>query len=92
VKHAANESSPLLTAEQRVDQAITSLSMGRAFSTEQMEWLGRIRNHLVENLSIDPDDFELPIFARYGGRSRAKKVFGSEFDELLATINERVAA
>ena len=36
----------------------------------------RIKAHLVQNLTIDPEDFDtLPIFTRAGGRNRAEKAF-----------------
>jgi type I restriction enzyme R subunit len=93
VKHAADEKSPLLTAEQRVDKALAEAVSAREFTGEQQEWLQRIRTHLIENLSIDDDDFNVvPIFARYGGLGRAKKVFGEELTPLLVELNEKVAA
>ena len=93
IKHAADEHSPLLTAEARVDNAITAFSEGRALSTPQNEWLGKIRAHLIENLSVDERDFEVvPIFARSGGWGRANKVFDGELATILQDLNERVAA
>ena len=53
VKHAANNTSPLLSASERVDQALTTLTRGRSFTDEQGAWLDRITTHLQENLSID---------------------------------------
>ena len=93
VKHAAGQQPELLTAAERVDQAFTRLTAGRAFTEEQHQWLTRIRTHLQENLSLDRNDFEyLPVFSRHGGWSRAAKVFGNDLISLVATINEAVAA
>ena len=93
IKHAADEQSPLLTAEGRVDKAIADYSEGRELSAPQREWLSKIRAHLIENLSVDEEDFELvPIFARSGGWGRANKVFDGALAEVLDDLNERVAA
>ena len=63
VKHAANKKAPLLTAEERVDAAVQRFAKDKDLSDEQLEWLKRIRTHLVQNLSIDKDDFNVvPIF------------------------------
>ncbi len=58
VKHAAREEAPLLTAAERVERRMRTLREGREFSQEQRRWLDRIRAHLVQNLSIDQDDFD----------------------------------
>ena len=93
VKHAAKETEPLLTAAERVDRAFARLTAGRTFTPAQQAWLDRIRDHLVANLSIDRDDFEnLPILADAGGWGSANKVFDGNLEELIATINEAVAA
>ena len=93
VKRAADEAAPLMTAEERVDKAIAGVMEGGTFSDDEVEWLKRIRNHLVENLSIDPEDFKVvPIFSRHGGIGRARKVFGKRLEPLLTELNERVAA
>lgn len=93
VKHAADEAQPLLTAEERVRLAPAKLTAGKAFSPEQQQWLERIREHLVVNLSIGQHDFEtLPVFADRGGWGRANRVFGGELPTLLAQLNEAIAA
>jgi type I restriction enzyme R subunit len=93
VKHAAREEEPLLTAEERVRRAFERITAGRTFTAEQGQWLGRIRSHLVENLSIGVDDFEaIPIFANFGGWGRADKVFEGNLASLLREVNEAVAA
>ncbi len=59
VKHAALETAPLLTAQERVDTAMRQITEGRDLNDEQAAWLERIRLHLIENLSIDREDFSL---------------------------------
>ena len=93
VKHAARQGEPLLTAAERVDRAFTTLAAGRTFTADQQAWLGRIRRHLIENLSIGQDDFDnMPILADAGGWGRANKVFDGKLAELVETVNEAVAA
>jgi type I restriction enzyme R subunit len=93
VKHAARATEPLLTAEERVDRALTGLTAGKVITAEQQPWLDRIRAHLVENLSIERDDFDdLPIFNRLGGWKPANDAFGGQLVPFLAQINEAIAA
>jgi type I restriction enzyme R subunit len=93
VKHAASEEAPLLTAEERVRQAFEKMAAGRKFTEEQQQWLDRIRDHLVENLSIDQEDFEeLPVFTRFGGWGKANRVFDNKLNNIIGQINEAIAA
>jgi type I restriction enzyme R subunit len=93
VKHAADEAAPLFTAEERVDRAISKLTAGKSFSEAEGRWLGRIREHLVANLSIDKDDFDdVPVLAREGGWSQVNKVFGGKLETFLHELNEAIAA
>jgi type I restriction enzyme, R subunit len=93
VKHAASEEQPLLTAAERVDRAFQELTAGQTFTADQQGWLDRIRQHLVENLSIDREDFDdLPVFARHGGWTAADRAFKGRLAALLQSVNEAVAA
>lgn len=93
VKHAADEAAPLLTAEERVDKALAKLTEGKTFSAEEQRWLGRIREHLAANLTIDKDDFDdVPVLAREGGWVQANKAFGGKLEGLLVELNEAMAA
>jgi type I restriction enzyme R subunit len=93
VKHAADESQPLLTAEERIRQAFAELTANKSFTAEQQKWLDRIRDHLVANLSIDQDDFLLmPVFEQSGGWLQANRVFDGRLQELLTELNEAIAA
>ncbi len=93
VKHAADEHQPLLTAAERVERAFERVTANQTFTEPQQAWLDRIRTHLVENLSIEPDDFDLiPIFQREGGLVAARRAFGPRIDTLLRDLNEAIAA
>lgn len=93
VKHAADAGAPLLTAAERVDQALTRVTSGKTFTEEQRAWLDRIRQHLHDNLSIDEDDFAVvPELEREGGWGAFRRAFGSDVDQLLHDLNEGLAA
>ncbi len=93
VKHAAREQEPLLTAQERVDRAMAALTTDRQFTPEQQAWLDRIRAHLVENLTIEKDDFDLsPVLHDAGGWGKANRVFEGELPVFLKAINQAVAA
>jgi type I restriction enzyme, R subunit len=92
VKHAANGESPLLTAKERVSEAFKRIAVGKTFTPEQEQWLERIQEHLITNLSIDQEDFEtMPIFIRLGGWGRASKVFGGQLPQLINSFNQAIA-
>ncbi len=93
VKHAAKEDEGLFTAEERVARAFERVTRGKTFTPEQQAWLGRIREHLIANLSINQEDFEnLPVFSDYGGLRRASQLFGPDLPVLIRELNEAIAA
>ncbi|MGK2939682.1 MAG: type I restriction-modification enzyme R subunit C-terminal domain-containing protein [Solirubrobacteraceae bacterium] len=92
VKHAALDTAPLLTAEERVEAAMQQVTEGRDLSAEQAAWLDRIKLHLIENLSIDREDFSLvPVLSDHGGWGPANKTFDGQLAELLASMNKELA-
>jgi type I restriction enzyme, R subunit len=93
IKHAAREDEPLFTAEERVNRAFERVVADLQLVDEQQKWLDRIRNHMIENLSIDQEDFDdLPIFNRFGGWTKANRVFNGQLDQIIKHINEAIAA
>ena len=92
VKHAAREQEPLFTAEERVDRAFRQIAAGKTVTPDQEQWLGRLRAHLIENLSIQAIAFEdLPILSRDGEWGRANHALNNEVGEFLKRINEALA-
>jgi type I restriction enzyme R subunit len=94
VKRAADEQQPIYTAAERVDLAFAAVTSKRTFTPEQTVWLGRIREHMLENLSIDTGDFDLmPVFSNAGGLTVVRRAFGEdEFIKLIHKLNEAIAA
>ncbi|MBN2445666.1 MAG: restriction endonuclease subunit R, partial [Phycisphaerae bacterium] len=93
VKRAATETAPLFTAEERVDAAIARVTAGRQFTDEQAKWMEHIRQHMVQNLSIEPQDFkDIPVLADRGGWGRANRTFDGQLADLLDQLNEELVA
>lgn len=93
IRHAAM-GEPLLTAEARVDRAFEKLRTSRKFIPEQEEWLVLIRRHLIDNLLLEKEDFDLmPIFKRQGATFQSVNgIFGGRLEELLQEINQAVVS
>ena len=92
VKHAAREQEPLLTAAERVARAFETVTASQDFTAEQQQWIDRIRVHMIENLTVDKEDFDLiPVFTQWGGWGKANKVFNSSLGVLLTRLNETIA-
>lgn len=93
IKNADDRTNPLLTAEERVDRAIEALKREHTFTAEQLEWLNYIRQHLVVNLAIEKDNFDLvPVLERHGGLAKARKIFGNDLDQIIEEINYKLVA
>lgn len=91
IKHTSDQLSPILTAQERIEQAMVRITRINQFSNEQLTWLGYIKEHLITNLAIAIEDFTLlPVFERHGGLTKAKQVFGSSLEPLVYKINEAI--
>ncbi len=91
VKNAANEARPLLTAEERVNAAISQVTGSAELSDEQSAWLELIRQRLVADLAIEPEDFDLHPLDERGGFARANRAFGGQLRDLLRQLNWAIA-
>ena len=93
VKRAAVKSSPLFSAEERVNAAVERITRNHVLTPEQIKWLHYIRQHLTANLSIDRDDFDLvPVLSDHGGWGRANRVFDGRLAELVGDLNKELVA
>ncbi len=92
VKHAA-KGEPLLSAEERVAHALNRLRANHEFSEQQERWLSLIRNHLIENLAIEKQDFDLINFTHAGGTwGRVDRDFNGNLSDVLADVNREMAS
>ncbi len=62
------------------------------FTSEQIKWLGMIRDHIAANLSIERDDFEYAPFAQEGGLGKVHQLFGDKLNVIIKELNEKLAA
>ncbi len=93
IKHASDFQAPILNAQKRVEAALASVMGSAQFTDEQKKWLGYIKEHLIKNLAINEEDFEImPVFERHGGLVVARKIFGDDLKQLLKKINESLVA
>ena len=84
---------PLLTAEERVNHALEHILSRHTFTAEQKEWLAYIREHLIVNLAIEKENFDImPVLERHGGLAKARRIFGDKLDGLIEEINFNIAA
>ncbi len=65
---------------------------GRAFTTEQREWLGMIKDQVATSLSMGWEDFDYDPFYGKGGRVKASNLFGQEMDRVMGELNTVLAA
>ena len=93
IRHAAR-GEELLTAETRIQKAFEKVKRGRYFTNDQEAWLDLIKKHMVANLLIEKDDFDvLPIFARSGlNYNKMNQIFNGELDKIINELNEAVVA
>lgn len=93
VKHAAKDSAPLFSPEERVNLAISKVTNGLILNPEQQKWMGYIKEHLKQNMTIDENDLqEVPAFVDHGGLAKFKRVFPDNYVEIIKEINSAVAA
>jgi type I restriction enzyme R subunit len=65
---------------------------GRAFTDEQIRWLGLMKEHISASLTITADDFDYEPFLQHGGLGKAYAVFGQQFTPLLDELTGALAA
>ena len=51
-----------------------------------------IKDHIASSVSIEMNDFENVPFNQMGGIVKAYQLFGQELDNILAELNEAMAA
>lgn len=93
IKHATRAQEPLLSIDERVQNAIQAVLKDKQFTYDQLKWLDYIKEHLKQNMTLDVNDLkELPVFTDRGGFAKFKKVFAENYNEIINQINEAIAA
>ena len=81
------------TVERRFQSWITEQAeSGRRFTSEQMDWLRLIKEHITTSVSVNMEDFELSPFYEKGGPVRVYQLFGEELEQILRELNEVLVA
>ncbi len=62
------------------------------FTSEQMEWLRMIKDHVISSYHIELDDLEYTPFDAQGGKGKMYQLFGEEMSEIMNELNEILAA
>jgi type I restriction enzyme R subunit len=65
---------------------------GNAFTSEQLEWLSMIKEHIATSMQITVDDFDYVPFFDKGGVMKVYNLFGDRFNTILDELNEVLAA
>ena len=65
---------------------------GRAFTEEQVRWLGDVRDHIAGSVSMEMGDFQYAPFTQQGGLGKAYALFGDELPSLLEELNVELVA
>ena len=61
---------------------------GRQFTSEQIEWLANIKDHIAASLRIEMEDLEYTPFYEMGGPIKAGELFGANLSVFLAELNQ----
>lgn len=93
VKHAARETEPLLSPDERVNLAIKKVTSGKNLTPDQQKWMDYISEHLKQNMTLDEEDFSVvPALADRGGLTKFKRVFSDGYHKIIEEINVAIAA
>tara|TARA_R110002167_G_scaffold366415_1_gene596384 strand:- start:14700 stop:17513 length:2814 start_codon:yes stop_codon:yes gene_type:complete len=62
------------------------------FTSEQMDWLRMIKDHVVSSYHMDLDDLDYTPFDAQGGKGKMYQLFGKEMNGIIDELNEVLAA
>ena len=62
------------------------------FTSEQMDWLRELKNHVVNSYHIELEDLDYTPFDEKGGRGKMYQLFGAEMNDIINELNEALAA
>ena len=80
--------SPLISHEERIKNAVSKLKQKHNFSKMELDWLGRIETHLLNESILAVDSFETGAFQSKGGYKVINKIFGNKLEQIIAELNE----
>ena len=62
------------------------------FTTEQMDLLRELKNHVINSYHIEIEDLDFTPFDEKGGRGKMYQLFGAEMTQIIEELNEILAA
>ena len=65
---------------------------GRDFTSEQLDWLKLIREHITTSLDIRISDFEFTPFTERGNGAKVYQLFGDDLDNILKDLTEKLVS
>ena len=97
VRYAIGEEAELISFPELVNERFKNWlaqqqQANRTFTSEQLRWLERIRDHIAGSLAVSTDDFQLTPFVEHGGIGKAYAVFGDSFSTILDSLNHDLVA
>ncbi|MGB8645108.1 MAG: type I restriction-modification enzyme R subunit C-terminal domain-containing protein [Anaerolineae bacterium] len=76
------------TVDRRFEEWLATQSRtGRAFTPEQREWLGMLKEQIATSLAVGWEDFDYDPFYGKGGRIKAHNLFGTDLDGIMQELN-----
>ena len=80
--------SVLLSHEERIHRAIERLKAAHSFSKQELNWLGRIENYLINDSVLNVSVFDTDErFKVKGGFKKLDKVFHGELANIVHELN-----
>jgi type I restriction enzyme R subunit len=97
IRHITGIDPELMSFELTVNKNFQEWVFGKQagplkFTTEQMEWLRMIRDHICTSIHIVREDLDYTPFDAKGGVGRMHQLFGDEMDNILEEMNEALVA
>ncbi len=82
------------TIDENFKQWIFTQNAGQhnRFTTEQMDWLRMIKDHIISSYHIELEDMDYTPFDARGGRGKMYQLFGNEMEQIINELNEALAA
>jgi type I restriction enzyme R subunit len=62
------------------------------FTTDQVDWLRMIKDHVVSSYHIEIDDLDYTPFDAKGGKGKMYQLFGNQMNEIINELNQVLAA
>jgi type I restriction enzyme R subunit len=82
-----------LTIDKNFQKWVFSKQAGSLkYTTEQMEWLRMIKEHIATSFHLEVEDLDYTPFDAQGGRGKMWQLFGEEMNNIIDELNEALAA